>query len=220
MEPATLTNTVTNDTVYVQFNPEEYTLNQDNNFAQVTIPGLQGPLLQFANGNLRTMDMELFFDSYESHDRKPPGDVRDLTAGVTDLMNIDPTIHAPPVLIFAWGSISFRCVLARASTRYVLFRPDGIPVRARMQVTFNEFINKELEAKSIKRETADYSQRHLVGEGESLSSIAHKYYQDPSLWRPIAINNNIDNPADLSVGQALLVPQLPFRDPESGEVMA
>jgi hypothetical protein len=135
-------------------------------------------------------------------------------------MNIDATIHAPPVLIFAWGSISFRCVLARASTRYVLFRPDGIPVRARMQVTFNEFINKELEAKSIKRETADYSQRHLVGEGESLSSIAHKFYQDASLWRPIAINNNIDNPADLSVGQALLVPQLPFRDPESGEVMA
>jgi nucleoid-associated protein YgaU len=100
-----------------------------------------------------------------------------------------------------------------------MFRPDGVPLRARLQVTFNEFTNAELEAKETKRETADFSHLHVVVEGETLSSIATQVYQNPALWRPIAIQNQIDDPRTLTVGQQLLVPQLPFRDPESGEVM-
>jgi len=221
MERATITNTVSGAEIEVLFNPEEYSLNQDNNFAQVTVPGLRGPLLQFAHGNLRTLEMELLVDTYEAHRGRNDalGDVRSLTEQITGLMDIDPELHAPPVLIFTWGSLTFTCVLASVSQRFVLFRPDGVPVRARLQVTFNEYINANLEAKETKRETADYSQRHVVGQGETLSSIAAAVYQDPELWRPIAINNDIDDPRQLAVGTQLLIPQLPFRDPQTGEVM-
>lgn len=221
LERATITNTVTGNSVRVLFNPEEYSVNRDNNFAQMTIPGLRGPLLQFVAGNMQTLDMELLVDSYEAHDGYNPAgdDVRNLTRQITDLMNIDATTHAPPVLIFTWGSLTFTCVLARASQRFIMFRPDGVPVRARLQVTFNEFINAELEAKETKRETADYSHLHVVHEGETLSGIAAQVYQNPALWRPIAIHNAIDDPGRLAVGRELLIPQLPFRDPETGEVM-
>ena len=221
LEKATLTNTVTGDSIPVLFNPEEYTVNRDNNFAQVTVPGLRGPLLQFVSGNLQTLEMELLVDSYEAHDRfnEAGQDVRELTARITDLMNIDPGTHAPPVLLFTWGSLVFKCVLARASQRFIMFLPDGTPVRARLQVTFNEFVNSDLEAKEIKRETADYSHVHVVRQGETLSAIAALVYQNPALWRPIAINNQIDDPRALTVGSRLLIPQLPFRNPETGEVM-
>ena len=33
----------------VMFNPEEYSLNKDNNYASQAIPGLQSPLLQFVH---------------------------------------------------------------------------------------------------------------------------------------------------------------------------
>ena len=39
-------------------------INKDNNIAQISIPGLRSPLLQFVNGNLKTLDMELFFDTF------------------------------------------------------------------------------------------------------------------------------------------------------------
>jgi len=52
-----------------------------------------------------------------------------------------------------------------------------------------------------------------------LSSIANDVYRDARLWRSIAIANEIDEPRALAVGTQLLVPQLPFRDPETGEVM-
>ena len=43
-----------------------------------------------------------------------------------------------------------------------MFSPDGIPVRALLKVTFNEYRNVDLEAKEVKRETSDYSKRHVV----------------------------------------------------------
>jgi hypothetical protein len=212
---AFITNTVNNERITVLFNPEEYTVNKDNNYAQAAVPGLKGPLLQFVHGNMGTLEMELFLDTYETGD-----DVRDRTGQITKLLEIDPDLHAPPPLIFQWGSLDFTCVLARASQRFIMFLPNGTPVRARLQVTFNEFINAEFEAKETKRETADFSSLYVVGQNETLSGIAARVYENPALWRPIALRNQLDNPKVLPVGLELLIPRLPYRHPETGEVMS
>jgi hypothetical protein len=218
LQKATLTNTATNERIEVQFNPEEYTLNRENNFAQAPVPGSSGPLLQFVHGNLKTLEMELFLDTYEMGQ-----DVRELTNKIAGLMDIDPKLHAPPVLLFTWGESqfarSFACVLTKVSQRFIMFLPTGAPVRARLQVTLSEYTNASLEPREIKRETADYSKLYVVGQTETLGSIAARVYDDPTLWRPIAIANQIDDPFRLGVGQRLLIPALPFHDPETGEVM-
>ena len=121
LEKALLTNTATGARIAVQFNPEEYTLSRDINYAQAAIPGLSAPILQFVNGNMQTLEMELFLDSYEQHKAGAGGqlaqtDVRLLVRQVTDLMSIEPSTHAPPVLLFTWGSLTFTCVLARAAS--------------------------------------------------------------------------------------------------------
>jgi nucleoid-associated protein YgaU len=105
------------------------------------------------------------------------------------------------------------------SEKFVMFLPSGVPVRARLEVTFNEFTNADFEAKETKRETADYSRVHVVAEGETLSGIAGHVYRNPLLWRPIALRNALAEPRVLEVGRILQIPQLPFRDPETGEVM-
>lgn len=224
LEKALITNTVTGQQIPVQFNPEEYTLSRDINYAQATVPGLSAPLLQFVNGNLQTLEMELFLDSYEEHRvgsrrvNAAQSDVRVLAKQVTDLMNIQPSTHAPPVLLFTWGGLAFTCVLAKATQRFVMFLPTGVPVRARLNVTFNEYRNIELEAKEVKRETTDYSKRHVVVQGETLSSIAGTEYGDPRLWRVIAVANRLQSARRLSVGSRLRLPNLPYRDPETGKV--
>ncbi|MEI2420493.1 hypothetical protein V6O07_09470, partial [Arthrospira platensis SPKY2] len=89
LEKAILTNTVSNDQIPVLFNPEEYTINRENNFAQMAIPGLRAPLLQFVAGNMQTLEMELLVDSHEAHRNynEAGQDVRTLTRKITDLMN-------------------------------------------------------------------------------------------------------------------------------------
>jgi LysM repeat protein len=198
----------------VLFNPEEYTVNKDNNFASQGIPGLSGPLLQFVAGNMRTLEMELFFDTSE-----PGSDVRGQTQKVVSLLDIDSNLHAPPVLVVSWSSLQFRCVLARVSQKFIRFLADGTPVRARLTVTFNEFIDPETEAQQVNRQTADFSKVHVVKRGDTLTQIAAALYDNPASWRPIAIANDLDDPRDISVGQSLLIPSLPFVDPLTGEVL-
>jgi nucleoid-associated protein YgaU len=213
LQHAVITNTATEERIEVQFNPEEYTLQRENNYAQAAVPGASAPLLQFVHGKLKTLEMELFLDSYEAGT-----DVRDLTGRLAQLMDVDPRLHAPPVLLFTWGSLGFTCVLSRLGQRFILFHPDGKPARARLQASFSEYSNSQIEPKEVKRETADYSKLHVAGHGETLSAVAAQVYDNPALWRPIAIANAIDDPRQLQPGQRLHIPALPFRDPETGEV--
>src|SRR5579862_582886 len=97
LEKATITNTVDGTRISVMFNPEEYTLSQENNFAAIGVPGLSAPIVQFVHGNQQTLEMELFLDTYEGHAsggralNAAGDDVRTLTTAVTGLMSIDRT---------------------------------------------------------------------------------------------------------------------------------
>lgn len=219
MEKLKLTVEHTGRELWVPFNPEEYSLNRDNTIASQAIPGLSGPVLQFVNGNMQTLDMELLFDTWDTPDLVKR-DVRDQIDQLVALMEIDKELHAPPVLRVQWGSLDFRCVLARANQKFQMFADDGRPVRARVTVTFNRFIDAEREAREVDRQTADFSKVHVVTQGETLSAIATRYYDDPRVWRPIALANALADPRAITVGQQLRVPALPFHDPESGAVVA
>jgi hypothetical protein len=130
LEKALITNTETGDRVPVLFNPEEYTLKKEITYAQAAVPGLIAPLLQFVHGNMETLDMELLVDTYEKHDEgsqvfnQAGEDVRNLTRKVTDLMRINPQIHAPPCCSSP-GVRSRSCVLASVSQRFIMFLPNG-----------------------------------------------------------------------------------------------
>lgn len=203
----------TGENFNVMFNPEEYSLNKDNNFASQAIPGLGSPLLQFVHGNMRTLDMELFFDTFELKQ-----DVRSQTQKVVDLLKINSDLHAPPILQVTWGTLDFQCVLAKASQKFIKFFTDGRPARARVNVTFNECLDATAQVKEANLQTADFSKAHIVREGETLSGIAASHYEDPSKWRPIAVANNIDSPLSIVAGQQIQIPSLPFTDPLTGVV--
>jgi Contractile injection system tube protein len=225
LEKAILTNTITNEKIPVMFNPTDYTVNQDINYAKAAVPGLGQPLLQFVNGNVPALEMELFLDTTETLQvngktiATAGSDVRNLTQQITNLMAIDSTTHAPPVIVFTWASLSFTCVLARAVQKFVMFLSDGTPVRARLQVSFQGYNNATTQAKETKKQTADYSKSYTVCQGDTLSRIAGVVYGNPALWRPIGLNNGLDNSIVLTVGQQLLIPQLPYQDPRTGEVV-
>ena len=106
LEKATITKVRTNEQIAVMFNPAEYTFDVANSFAEISIPGLRTPPVQYVRGNARTLKMELFFDTFESR-----ADVRGRTQQVTSLLDSEPTTQAPPILLFNWGGFSLQCVL-------------------------------------------------------------------------------------------------------------
>lgn len=189
----------------VLFNPKEYRLSKSNQFAEVGIPGLSAPILQFGRGDAQTLSMQLFFDTYDT-EQSQKLDVRTHTKKVTDLMKIDPDLHAPPICQFSWSNLVFIGVLQQADLRCTLFAPNGIPVRATLDVTFKQFFDGGTETGML--QSANFAKRYVVQPGDTLPSIAALKYEDPTKWRPIAEENHIDNPLALRPGQVLVIPAI------------
>ncbi len=191
----------------VLFNPPEYTIAKSNSFAEVAIPGLGSPLLQFTRGNIETLTMALFFDTYTYRDGE---DVRNYTSKITDLLKIDPDLHAPPVCLFSWGELNLTCVIEQVSQRFTMFRDDGVPVRATLNVTFKEYASEEFQAQSIDQASPDRTKRRIVKQGDSLWMWAAREYGNPNRWREIADKNEIENPRFLEPGTEITIPPLEF----------
>lgn len=207
-------NEQTGDRILAMFNPEEYSLNKDNNYASQAIPGLTSPLLQFVHGNLQTLDMELFFDTFEAQD-----DVRTRTSQIFNLLAINSDLHTPPVLRVTWGTLDFRCVLAKVNQKFIRFFSDGRPGRARLNVTFNEYLDAATQVAQANLQSPDFSKAYVVKQGDTISGIAAQFYEDATKWRPIALANALIDPRSIVPGQEILVPPLPFTDPSTGVVL-
>src|SRR6516164_9545486 len=113
----------------VLFNPTNYGVDKSNLIAEIGIPGLEAPILQYVHGNTQTLSMELFFDTFEEQT-----DVTVYTDQIYDLLYIDPSTHVPPKCTISWGSLSFDGVLDHVSGKFTLFFSDGTPARATLNV--------------------------------------------------------------------------------------
>jgi nucleoid-associated protein YgaU len=200
---ALLIDSVTRIPIPVMFNPPEYQLQVTNQFAEVGIPGLGSSLLQFVRGSARTLTMELFFDTTDLGI-----DVRVHTGLVLGLTSLNSETHAPPPLLFVWGSLIFPCVLESVTQTFDFFNTLGMPLRARLNVTLKEHDTLEDILGSNQLLSADRTKQWIFKKGDTLQRIAAQEYGDPNKWRPIAEANNIDNPLTIAVGRALKVPAL------------
>ena len=199
------------------FNPEQLTVEKSNHYAAVNIPGLSTPVFQFVRGEARTVTMDLFFDTYEEGldvriftDRITGWDAGSMFSKLPDiakgLMDIDSDLHAPPICLFIWGAFIFQCFIERATKRFTMFLPLGIPVRATVTVTLKEYREVDIQVKELNLQSSDLTKKRVVQEGDSLWSIAAKEYGDPADWRLIADANRIANPRRLETGRELLIP--------------
>ena len=189
--------------VKVLFNPTEYSIEKSNQFQNTAIPGLQVPVTSFVSGNAATLNMDLFFDSYEKGT-----DVRNYSGKLTAMLDIDRGLHAPPVCKFIWGKLEFKAVLERVNQRFTMFLDSGIPVRATLSVTFREYKTIAEQLQSPPRQSADRTKQRVIKQGDSLWLLADREYGDLGLWRKIAEANNIDNPRILEAGREIIIPPL------------
>jgi len=147
--------------------------------------------------------MDLFFDTYEEQ-----MDVTTYTNQIYALLAIDPETHAPPICEITWGGFYFRGVLDNVSGQFSLFFPNGTPARAKLTVTFKEFIDVQVLVQQNPTQSADHRKTRLVQTGDRLPAIAWEEYGDAAKWRPIADANGIDDPRNLEVGRRLIIPAL------------
>jgi hypothetical protein len=202
LSKAVIVNTHTGERIPVMYNPEQYSIDQGNNFAEVGIPGLAVSPVQYVRGKGRTLSMELHFDTYERGE-----DVRRYSGRVVGLLAARADTRAPPILLFTMGQLAFQCVLAEANQKYTMFLRDGTPVRTTLSVRFTEYQPVEVEIEQgffLAPPTL-----HNIAERQTITQLASDYLGDPQAWRTIAEANGIDDIFDIPPGMSLTIPHRP-----------
>ncbi|QDF37511.1 LysM peptidoglycan-binding domain-containing protein [Bradyrhizobium symbiodeficiens] len=193
--------------IRVLFNPTEYTLDRSNTYKATSIPGLGGPLFHFINGEADSLAMELFLDDYT--DQAPGGKtVRDRVDEIAALLEIDNNLHAPPIVRFVWGKLSFTAIIEKLTRKLTLFKPDGVPARATLNVSFKEYRTLPELTINPRLQSADKSKRRVIIGNDSLWLLASREYHDVNKWKVIAEHNDLDDPRDIAPGDWMTIPPL------------
>ena len=186
------------------FNPTEYQLSKANTFADIPIPGLETPLLQYVRGESEKLSVEALVDSTDRMD-----DVRVRYVNqLRQLMAINPQEHAPPLVAFVWDQQVLQGVLDSLAVTYVLFTPDGIPLRAKLTMALREYRPEAILATQTSLQSPNVEKTFVVRRGDTLASISQALYRSPAYWRELAAANGITDPRRLRPGQVLTAPRL------------
>lgn len=195
---------VPNPIIPLKFNPTEYQLQKANNFAEIGIPGLETPPIQFIRGTSEKLTAEVLVDTSDTL-----VDVRVAYVNkLRSLMDLNRELHAPPIVRFTWDTEVFLGVLDSLNVTYVLFTPEGIPLRAKLSLSMKEYRPADIQIKKNPKASPDFDKTYVVRRGDTLSGIAFAIYRDSKAWREIARNNQIQDPRTLQPGRVLQLPNL------------
>jgi hypothetical protein len=208
----------------LQFNPTELSFSKGVQIAEIPIPGLDSPLLQFVRGQNETLSLDLFFDSTESGMGVGAKSVTAYTDKIYQLVKIEPESHAPPICEFIWNNsfpgcdlsdplahqkrTSFTCVVESVRHKYTLFSPEGVPLRATISATLREYKTLDDQLAKLNLQSPDRTQVYVLQSGETLSTLAGRHYNRPVEWRLIADANQIEDPRRLIPGTFLTLPPM------------
>lgn len=203
--------------VEVLFNPSEYQLTDGANYSEKKIPGLDGPIFQYISGDATELSLNLFLDTYVPPKAsslisfgtpKESTDVSNITKQIADATSIDGSMHRPPKVTFRWGSLNFEGVVTKMNHTYTMFTESGMPVRAKVSLTFKSLISPQDTKRKSPFESPDRTKYRTLRQGMGLWDIANMEYGDPDMWKVIARENGILNPLDVRPGQVVKLPAL------------
>jgi hypothetical protein len=195
--------------VECMFNPYEYSVSKSNNFTEQSKNDADTPHAEFARAGPQTLKLNLFFDTYESN-----SDVSKETRKLWKFMLTKTQSDSgkgkkkePPQVAFEWGVFKFVSYITAMTQQFTLFTQVGTPVRAKIDITFTQYIDVEdYKSQNPTSGGGPVEQVRRVVAGDRLDTIAAEVYHDAGKWRLIAEHNNIVNPLLLRPGQLLAIP--------------
>lgn len=205
---------------HVQINPESYSVSSGNQheMKREGVSAKQKPIyFTFLEREPSVLSMEMVFNSYtpDIPETKLPN-IRDAYRTLRDFLAVTSESHAPPVVLFAWGKVSFVGVLTHLEENFTMFASTGTPVRARVKVSLKGCFQEDLQSRAL--HSPDRTKIRMVQQKDTLWAISAREYGDPAQWRQIALANGIRNPRKLQQVSQLVIPPLPKEGSSDGPI--
>jgi hypothetical protein len=196
------------DVYVVLINPESYSLSYGNLVNSKSAQGASEQVTTFNKRAPQSLTFKFLFDGTGViRGGAPPMDVAlDLAYFKKVVYGYESTTHQPPFVQLRWGNLCYNCQLIRMTVNFKVFKPDGTPLRAEADCTFNGVVDDEKLALFEDPESPDLTHIRTVAAGDTLSLLCYREYGDSKYYYQVANYNNLTDFKQLTPGMKLLFP--------------
>jgi len=200
----------------VMINPEKYRRSYSICYNDVQAQGAPGGSPNFNKVPSEKVDFELVFDGTGVVPSALPGIMPYTSDGIYDqieefkslVFHYNGKIHSPNFLKLAWGKLLFKCRLTSMDISYTLFKPDGTPLRARVNAAFQSYNNETELALEANKSSPDLTHIRTVVAGDTLPLMCYRIYGSSLPYLQVAAINGLTDFRKLKVGTQLAFPPL------------
>lgn len=225
-------------TIFVQLNPEKYSIKQNVIFCEGQPIGASNNDLKFNKIEGEEVAFEFLFDSTGV---VPPGKIKsgrgtmsfleqaagsvsgpvlanfvdqsksveeELEAFKNLLMGYNGETHETSYLQLIWGGYSLKCRLKALEIEYTLFRKDGRPIRAKAKCVFKGTSTYKLMLSAQKKSSPDLTHERIFKMNDKLTLMTENIYENPNFYIDVAANNSLLSFRAIEVGTKLTFPPI------------
>jgi Contractile injection system tube protein len=226
------------NTIFVQLNPEKYSMKQNVVFCEGQPIGASNTDLKFNKIDGEDVTFEFLFDSTGV---VPPGKIKSgkgtmsflekaagnssgpVNANFTDevksveveleafknlLMGYNGDTHETAYLNLIWGGYSLECRLKSIEIEYYLFRNDGRPLRAKAKCNFKGTSTYKLMLATQKKSSPDLTHEREYTMNDKLSLMSETIYENSSFYIDVAQTNRLLSFRNIAVGTKIKFPPI------------
>jgi len=224
-------------TIFVQLNPEKYSMKQNVVFCEGQAIGASGNDLKYN----RTEGEEVTFDFvFDSSGVVPPGKIVDgkgkvsllskvadsLEPAIVNLFEETKTVekdvdefrkllmgyigktHQTSYLKLLWGGFTLNCRLKSMDIEYSLFRKDGRPIRAKVKCMFKGTVSYEVMLAKQDKTSPDLTHERVVNMNDKLSILAENVYDSSNYYIDVSKANNLLSFRNIETGVKIQFPPI------------
>ncbi len=121
---------------------------------------------------------------------------------------INGETHQPNFLKLSWGCFVYKGRLTKLDYDYTLFRPDGSPLRVKVTLDIDGYLDPLSEARTVGRQSPDLTRVVRLSDGQTLALWCERIYGDPSYCVDVAHANGFAGFRDIRPGTEVVFPPL------------
>ncbi|MDR6943334.1 CIS tube protein [Mucilaginibacter pocheonensis] len=208
----------------VLINPESYALTYGTEVNQQSAQGSSESITSFSKRSPQSLSFKFLFDGTGVIKRggggllsglavpglpaDKPDVVQDFEKFKSVVYNFDGTTHQPRYVQLQWGPLLYNCQMTRMTLTFKLFNPDGSPLRAEADCTFQGVIDETKLAAIENRQSPDLTHIRTVIKGDTLPLMCYKEYGDSKYYYQVAQYNGLSDFKRLVAGTKIIFPPI------------
>ncbi|MGN8069867.1 LysM peptidoglycan-binding domain-containing protein [Mucilaginibacter sp. SG564] len=208
----------------VLINPESYALTYGTEVSQKSAQGSSESITSFSKRSAQSLTFKFLFDGTGVIKRggggllsglavpglpaDKPDVVQDFEKFKSVVYDYDGTTHQPRYVQLQWGPLLYNCQMTRMTLTFKLFNPDGTPLRAEADCTFQGVIDETKLAAIENRQSPDLTHIRTVIEGDTLALMCYKEYGDSKYYYQVAQYNGLTDFKKLTAGTKIIFPPI------------